>query len=247
MENASLHARKCFVCFVVAAVVWSDASAAVTTTVVDIPTRGATQRILYVHPDAPVANIVFLPGANGIMGITNDGSMPTVAGRCAPFARNRDAFAARGFAVALVDQTSDFKVRLFADIREVVRYMRGRDKVPTWIVGGSASTSAALNFAVDLSLDEPMGVIIFSPWEPDLSRAGLVKRPTLVVYHMADALSVPLVDPLFDALTSAPAKERIGLAGGDSSGCGYHLFSGIDAEFVRATAGFIDKHNPTRP
>jgi hypothetical protein len=58
---------------------------------------------------------------------------------------------------------------------------------------------------------------------------------------------IPLVDPLFDALTSAPAKQRIGLAGGDSSGCGYHLFSGIDAEFVRATAGFIDKHNPTRP
>ncbi len=110
--------------------------AAVTTTVVDVPTRDATQRFLYVRPDAPVANIVFLPGSTGILGIANDGSMPTIAGRCAPFARNRDAFAARGFALALVDQTSDVKIRQYADIREVVRYMRGRDNVPTWIVGG---------------------------------------------------------------------------------------------------------------
>ena len=122
-------------CLVVAAMVSSIAGAAVTTTVVDVPTRGATQRFLYVRPEAPVANIVFLPGDTGILGIANDGSMPTMAGRCAPFARNRDAFAARGFAVALVDQTSDFKIRQYADIREVVRYMRGRDNVPTWIVG----------------------------------------------------------------------------------------------------------------
>ncbi len=61
-------------------------------------------------------------------------------------------------------------------------------------------------------------------------------------------MSAPFVDPLFDALTAAPAKERIGLAGGSNDGeCGgYHLFMGIDAEFVAAVAGFIDKHNPTR-
>lgn len=237
---------KCFVGFVIAVLVSCNAGAAVTTTVVDVPTRDATQRFLYVRPDAPVANIVFLPGGPGIMGIANDGSMPTIAGRCAPLARNRDAFAARGYAVALVDQTSDFKVRQYADVREVVRYMRGRDNVPTWIVGGSGSTMAALDFAVDLPQDEPLGVIIYSPWQPDLGRAALVRRPALVVFHSKDVLSVPFVDPLFDALTSAPAKERIGLAGGTNDGCGYHLYAGIDVEFVSAVAGFIAKHNPTR-
>jgi len=223
------------------------ASAAVTTTVVDVPTRDATQRVLYVRPDNPVANIVFLPGANGILGITDDGSMPTVGGRCAPLVRNRDAFAARGFALALVDQTSDGKIRQYADIREIVHYMRGRDKVPTWIVGGSGSTMAALDFAVDTPRDEPMGVIIFSPWQPDRSRAALVKRPVLVVFHSEDGLSAPFVDPLFGALTSATAKERIGLVGGSTGDCGgYHLFMGIDAEFVAAVAGFIDKHNAMR-
>ena len=158
-----------FAAFVVAAVLWSHAGAEVTTTVVDVPTRGVTQRFLYVRPDAPVATIVFLPGNTGILGIADDGSMPTLPGRCAPFARNRDAFAARGFAVALVDQTSDAQVRQYADIREVVRYVRARDNVPTWIVGGSASTIAALSFAVELPQDEPLGVIIFSAGLRDLS------------------------------------------------------------------------------
>ena len=230
----------------VAAVVWSEAVAGVTTTVVDVPTRDATQRFLYVRPDAPVANIVFLPGNTGILGIENDGAMPTLPGRCAPFTRSRDAFAARGFAVALVDQTSDLKIGQYADLREVVRYMRGRDKVPTWIVGGSGSTMAALDFAVEVPQDEPLGVIIFSPWEPDLARAALVRRPTLVVFHANDALSAPFVGPLFDALNSAPVKERNGLVGGSNDDCGgYHLFMGIDAGFVAAVAGFIDRHNPS--
>ena len=241
------NVRGCCFGLVVAAIVSGAAGAAVTTTIVDVPTRDATQRFLYVHPDAPVANLVFLPGTNGILSITNDGSMPTLAGRCAPFIRNRDAFAARGFALALVDQTSDLKIRQYADIREVVRYMRGRDNVPTWIVGGSASTAAALDFAVDLPPDVPMGVIIFSPNKPDLVRAALVQRPTLLIFHSDDALAAPFVDPLFAALTSVPVKERIGLAGGSTGECGgYHLFMGIDAEFVAAVAGFIDQHNPTR-
>ncbi len=247
MENAVLRAGMSFVGFIVAAVVWSEAVAGVTTTVVDVPTRDATQRFLYVRPGAPIANIVFLPGNTGIMGIANDGSMATLPGRCAPFARNREAFAARGFALALVDQTSDGKIRQPADIREVVRYMRGRDNVPTWIVGGSASTMAALNFGIDAPRDEPMGIVIFSPWQPDVSRASLVKRPTLVIFHSEDALSLPFVDPFYGALTSAPAKERIGLAGGSTGDCGgHHLFMGIDAEFVAAVSAFIDKHNPTQ-
>lgn len=235
------------------AIGFSHAQAA-TTTVVDLPTRAATQRFLYVRPDAPVANIVFLPGNTGMLGIEDDGSMPTIAGRCAPFARNRDAFASRGFALALVDRASDGKVGQFADVREVVRYVRGRDKVPTWIVGGSGSTMGALDFAVELPLDEPLGLIIFSPYRPDLARAGLVRRPTLVIYHRDDpgAVAPPMkqrVDALFDALGAAPAKERIGLAGGTASDeCGgYHLFRGIDDAFVVAVSGFIARHNVFAP
>jgi fermentation-respiration switch protein FrsA (DUF1100 family) len=243
------HSRLLVVAILALAVGASDVNGAPTTSVVDLPTRGVTQRFLYVRPDAPVANIVFLPGSTGVLGIESDGSMPTIPGRCAPFARNRDAFAARGFALALVDRTSDGKIRQFADVREVVRYVRTRDNVPTWIVGGSASTMAALDFATELPLDEPLGVVVFAPWKPDASRAALVKRPTLLVYHRDDAISAPFVDALFDALTAAPARERIGLAGGTSSDeCGgYHLFRGIDDELVAAISGFIVRHNAFSP
>jgi hypothetical protein len=245
LENAVLCSPKRFVALIAAAAA-SIANAAVTTTVVDVPTRGVTQRFLYVRPDAPVANIVFLPGNTGILGIENDGSMPTLPGRCAPFTRSRDAFAARGIALAFVDQASDGKIRQYADIREVVRYVRGRDNVPTWIVGGSGSTTAALDVAVEFPLDQPLGLVIYSPSNPDVARAALVQRPTLVLFHADDALAAPFVDPLFRALTSAPAKERIGLVGGNTGDCGgYHLYMGIESLFVAAVAGFIDRHNPS--
>jgi hypothetical protein len=229
------------------------AGGAASTSVVDVPTRGVTQRFLYVRPDAPIANIVFLAGRDGAVGIENDGSIPTIIGRCTPFSRNRDALAARGLAIALVDRTSDGKVRQFADVYEVARYMQDRDKVPTWIVGGSGSTRGALRFAAEFPLDEPLGVIIFSPYNPDLAAAALVKGPTLIIYHRDDpgAVAPPMkerVDALFDSLTAAPVKERISLAGGiDMDECGgYHLFRGLDAWFVDEVAGFVEKHNPAR-
>jgi len=48
---------------------WSSfapaALAAVTTEVIDLPSRGVTQRILYAKPDAPVATIVYVAGGTG--------------------------------------------------------------------------------------------------------------------------------------------------------------------------------------
>src|SRR4051812_27922939 len=89
----------------------TGATAAVTTAVVDIPVGAVTQRFLYVTPEAPVANIVSLPGGDGYLGITNDGQMATQAGQCSPMTRTREALADRGFAVALVDQDSAGSVR----------------------------------------------------------------------------------------------------------------------------------------
>jgi pimeloyl-ACP methyl ester carboxylesterase len=218
--------------------------AGTTTTVVDLPTRGVIQRILYIRPERPVANIVFLPGQVGILDIAADGTIPGIPGRCAPMARNRDALAARGLAVALVDRATDLKVRQYDDIRTVVRYMRSQDDVPTWIVGGSGSTAAALTFAADFPAVEPLGLIVFSPARPDLAKASLVTRPTLIIYHQADVLTLPFIDPLFEALKLAPVKEREGLVGGSSEGCGHHLFAGVEAEFVAAVARFIGKYPP---
>ena len=107
------------------------AGAATTTTVVDIPLpRGATQRIVYMRPDNPIANLVAVPGGDGYFGFDDQGNITNGSAGCMPFWRTRDAFVARGIAIAFVDNASDGFHYQFADIREVARYMRGRDNDP---------------------------------------------------------------------------------------------------------------------
>jgi hypothetical protein len=220
----------------------APAGAGVTSTVVDIPLpRGATQRIFYTRPDAPVATIVAIPGGTGVFGFTDGGEITTTAG-CMPYWRMRDAFAARGYAIAFVDQTSDGAIYQFRDIVEVANYVRARDAVPTWVTGGSNSTKAAINFAVQFPASDPLGLVVFSPAPGfDAQKAALVERPTLVVANAYDLLSVPGV--LHAALTSAPVNELKILAGGNDGACGYHLYQGLETEFVAAVAGFMDTYN----
>jgi hypothetical protein len=235
-----------FATFLTAVLAQGSALAVVTKSVVDLPTRNATQRFLYARPDAPIANVVFLPGSHGIMHLQDDGTIPTIVGTCAPFARNLDAFASRGLAVALVDQTSDGKVRQYEDVLEVARHMRARDRLPTVIVGGSASTNGAVTFAARFPAEEPLTLIVFGPFQPDLSTAARVKRSTLVIFHARDHPVLPFARSLLDALTEAPIVEKIMLDGGSNAGCGYHLFTGIDEAFVEAVTGFITRHAKQR-
>ena len=220
------------------------ATAATTSTVVDLPTRGAvTQRFLHVRPDTPVANVVVLSGGSGVLNLQNDGTMTTTEARCGPVVRNRDAFAARGFALALVDRASDGSVRTYDDVLAVVRYMRARDDVPTWLVGGSSATLPLLQFATGYPAAEPLGLVVFSPDPVARATASPVVRPIAIVYHPADPFQYAAA--LYSALTSAPVRQGIELTGGTSSGCGYHLFAGLDAEFVTAVSGFIATHGPS--
>ena len=219
--------------------------AATTTTVVDIATRqDVTQRFLYVEPDAPKAHIVVISGGSGILGIRDDGSMTTVESRCGPVVRNREAFANAGYAMAFLDQTSRGGVGVPADVAAVVRYLRARHAVPTWLEGGSSSTEAVAVNAAALPAGEPVGVIFFSPQNLIASLAAAVARPALVVYHQADP--VQLGPTLFGALTSAPVKERLSLSGGINGSCGgFHLFQGLDPQYVAGVTGFLDRHNPS--
>ena len=218
----------------ISAMVATSAMGTVTTTVVDVPTRGVTQRFLYLHPDAPAANIVSLPGGDGILGIQNDGTMTTFVAQCSPVGRTRQAFADHGFAVALVDAASDGSVYDFSDVL---------DNVPTWVIGGSAATAAIWTLANHLPTDAPVGAIFWSPGSPVISQVALIRRPTFVIYHQLDTGQSG--SAFFAALTSAPVREQVSFTGGSNAGCGYHLFNGLDAEFVAATTGFIDKYNGT--
>jgi len=218
-----------------------SARGAASTTVVDVPVEGHVQRFLYVRPDAPVANIIDIPGGEGALGIQDDGSMTTVTAQCNPVARNRQAFADHGYALALVDADSLGVAYDLNDLLAVASYMQARDNVPTWVIGGSSSTNAVANLAVSLPAGSPVGIIFFAPEHLSASLAPRITRDTLVIFHSADTLTTP--GATYTALTSAPVKELVGLSGGNNGGCGYHLFNGLDPEFVAATAGFIDKYN----
>jgi hypothetical protein len=222
----------------------ASVGAATTTTVVDVPTRGVTQRFLYIRPDAPVANIVDIPGGDGVLGIADDGTLTTLVGECTTIGRARDQLVALGFGVVLVDEASDHQTHRYDDIREVLRYLRSRDSIPNWIVGGSSSTRAVVNVAATLPLTEPLGLIAFSPQLPMLDKAPLVKRPALVIYNTLDTADLTW-GSLFAALTSAPARELVALTGGPrgGSGCTAHTFYGIEDLFVASITGFIDKYN----
>jgi hypothetical protein len=217
----------------------ANALAQIAVSVVDVPSRGYLQRFLHVAPPAPVAVIIAIPGGTGVLGIADDGSMS--AGQCGPIVRNRQAFAERGYALALVDKTSDGSIYNPVDVQEVVRYVQGRHNVPVWISGGSNSTEVVADMASFLPLQDPVGLIFFSPGLVAASVSSQIKRPTFIIVHPNDTLARG--GQLYAGLTSAPAKDLVSLGGGTDSGCGNHLFAGQDAAFVDAVAGFVSTHN----
>jgi hypothetical protein len=161
--------------FVLGCLLSTSAWAATTTTVVDVPSGNATQRFLYMRPDAPIANLVTLPGGDGELGIQNDGTMTSLTAQCNPPARTRQALADHGLAVALVDATSNRRIYNYDDIFEVIRYMRADDDVPVWVVGGSSSTHAIANIGAKLPSDMRVGVVFFSPDVVPAPEAVLVR------------------------------------------------------------------------
>ena len=219
----------------------AQAHGATTSTVVDIPAAsGGTQRFLWVRPDAPIATLVNIPGGTGIYNFTSDGGSSTSVGACSPPYRLREALAARGIAVVLLDATSSGSVGDPRDVTAVVREIRRRDSVPTWVSGGSASTGSAGLAALSLPADIPGGVLFVSPDRPP-ANVSQITRPAGVIYHSGDSLAFGNL--MYNALTSAVARERISISAGTDQGCGFHLFNGAEAELVEATVGVISRLN----
>ena len=108
--------------------------------------------------------------------------------------------------------------------------------------GGSASTKPAVKFAADYPPEGPLGLIAWSPDPFDPDKAALVRQPALVIFDAGDTSGI-VPGSLYAALKAATPKEIIGLSGGTDASCGYHGFNGVEADFVAAVAGFVDRHN----
>lgn len=226
----------------VSTVLWAlgfatSAAAQFTTSVIDIPHPTGSQRILLIEPFAPQATILMLPGGQGFLDISDDGRMFAPESTCGPYSRQPTAFPAIGISIAFVNRMSD------GGFAQVVQFLRARRNVPVWITGGSSSTAAAANVAASIPQADPTGLILFAPQSTVSPSLGAsIAHPAFVIYHAKDGLAFG--QEVYDRLTAAPARQLKEMTGGNNSDCGgFHLFRGLDKEFVDAVSGFIGANN----
>jgi hypothetical protein len=224
----------------VAPAVSSTSAHADTATLVSIRTpRGATQAFILIKPDKPVASVILFAGGHGALGLRTASSMAWGDGNF--LVRSRDAFAAHGLIVAVVDAPSDQPQGMSAlfrmgsahagDIGAVAADLKRQADVPVWLIGTSMGTFSAAGGAIaGRGID---GLVLTSTitrarpeWKiarshPDGVASMALDRitvPTLVVSHRNDGCSLtPASDAakLTKRMTKARKVEVALLGGGD--------------------------------
>lgn len=191
--------------------------------------------------------------------------------------RSRSELAKRGFAIALIDRPSDMpevrhQHRVAAehatDLKAVADFLRGRYKLPLWLVGMSAGALSIGNFAQThpTGLD---GLIFISPVTkpaqiivdryPDGAASfdySTVDAPVLVLVHKRDqcSLSPPSgADLIKDRFRRTNKVAVVALEGGRSpvsEACkarSQHGFWGIEDKALDAIADFVKTHGTAEP
>ncbi len=234
-------------------------------TVVDVPTRpGVTQRLLVLTPPEPKAAVVLFPGGNGGLQIFPGGTMKWGDGNF--LVRTRQLFASRGLLVAVVDAPSDRQSFPFldnfrqtpehvADVRAVIAWLRGQNRIPVWLVGTSRGTQSAAYVATQLAGSEgPDGLVLTSTILSDSKSRPVpampletLRIPVLVVHHEQDGCKLCAfsdVPALMQKLAQAPRSKLLAFKGGANRGdpCqafAYHGYNGLEAEVVAQIADWI--------
>jgi pimeloyl-ACP methyl ester carboxylesterase len=232
--------------------------------VADVATRaGVTQRMLLIEPDRAKGVVVLYAGGHGNLRISPDGALGWGKGNF--LVRSRQLFAAQGLTVAVVDAPSDRQGAGYAgfrdtpesaeDARAVIAWLRGRTKLPVWVVGTSRGTQSAAFIATQLKgRDGPDGIVLTSTVLRDKRERAVpemalekIAIPVLVVHHEDDQCpSCAFFDVpwLMRHFTAAPRKELIAMRGGRSQGdpCeafAYHGYNGIEGDVVARIAAWI--------
>jgi pimeloyl-ACP methyl ester carboxylesterase len=224
--------------WLLAAGLWAPAQAA-TSTLVSLQTpRGAKQAFILIKPDNPTAAVVLFAGGHGALGLTGASSMRWGKGNF--LVRMRDAFAAKGFMVAVIDAPSDRQNGMNAifrmsaahagDIGAVTAYLKKEKNVPVWLVGTSMGTFSAAEGAIaskdvdgmvltsTVTRSKPNWKIAHSHHDGVASMPlSRVTVPALIVSHRHDACDLtPAADApkLRGRLTKARKVEVVLIDGG---------------------------------
>lgn len=237
-----------------------------TTQVVDLPTRGVSERMVVIAPDEPKAALILLAGGPGRVKISDDGST-----RNQNFlVRSRQLFVQQGFAALVLDAPSDHEGGMpvsfrdtadhVTDLAAAIDWARQKWHKPVWLVGTSRGTQSAAHAAVALAGDArgPDGIVLTStilarskrdPGTPVTEEPlDKLKIPVLVVHHDSDPC--PICSPSLLRDLKLPATGKVVMeSGGISTGdpCepfSHHGYNGIEGQVVGDIAAWIAQAAP---
>ncbi len=202
---------------------------------------GGVANIL-VQVENPKGSLLLLAGGSERLNVGSDGTFTDQA--LSAIIRNRDAFAASGFNILLVDKETS--------LRGAVEYM-GRLKRPVTIV---AISNATRQTAKALAQGAKPHKVVLASGELDAHSGPLdgvadilhdpaLLPPTLVIHHRKDGCRVtnPAGVAPFQAWAGDRVRKVVWIDGGTegTGGCaslGYHGFGGRDAELVSEVVDF---------
>jgi hypothetical protein len=194
-----------------------------------------------IKPKAPRASVILMPGGDGRIGVGDHGDVHALAFN--QLVRTRQAYAARGLAVLVVDAGTplDAAVQYMAAIKRpvtVIGTSRGTLRAAEGIARGARPDALVLTSGF-LSAESGSGQNVMSI----LASPASLPR-TLVIHHSQDSCRATLpagVEP-FIKWSAGRARVRW-VSGGVSEGdaCearAYHGFNGLDGQIVGIAGSF---------
>ncbi len=198
-------------------------------------------RAVLIKPNAPRASVILMPGGSGAIAAGDHGDIHALMGN--QLVRTRNAYAARGLAVLVVDASTplDGAVQYMAAIKRpvtVIATSRGTIRAAEGIARGARPDALVLTSGL-LSPESGSGQNVMSI----LGSPASLPR-TLVIEHSQDSCRATLpagVDPFIR--WSAGRARAAWISGGASEGdpCeaqAHHGFNGNDGQVVGLAAGF---------
>lgn len=221
------------------AILWSMPAAAVET-VLDLPTRGSSMRVLVDSPANPVGAVILIAGGSGRLDIEPDGRIAMLSGN--QLVRTRSQYTAQGLATAVPDIAEDLKVgksgvrdryrwsaEQAADLGALIDHLR-RTAAKVYLVGTSRGALSTANAAVRLQgTQRPNAIVITSGMlmhktadqpsvERNVSPLTAITMPTLLLANEDDACAYTPASatmPFKALLTASPRVDVAMLRGGN--------------------------------
>jgi hypothetical protein len=198
-------------------------------------------RAVLIKPNSPHASVILMPGGSGAIAAGDHGDIHGL--NFNQLVRTRQAYAARGLAVLVVDAGTplDAAVQYMAAIKRpvtVIATSRGTLRAAEGIARGARPDALVLTSGL-LSAESGSGQNVMSI----LGSPASLPR-TLVIHHREDGCRLTLpagVEPFVK--WSAGRARAVWVSGGVSEGdpCeagAHHGFNGIDGQIVGIAAGF---------